>query len=260
MKPAPLNESLALALSVLLALLGAFCVVGLASIGLGFPWALLPLLLGLAGIYWLLKKSLPDGEDDPKAHYFWRVEALDDQVLIAAQNVASQQRVYFGSRIFLGLIAVLCAGTACFAWTIPFVSQGGLEPDPLYFFFGLVFLLVAANCAYNLQKTPFLALMYRFDSAAQQLMVSGKNWRGQVQTQRIAFANIKQVYAVTGKGSAYIRHHMIRIDALKPHRYFVINAQSDNIEEARYYLEAICTVMPEKVRDELGAGKLWIEP
>ena len=261
MKPARLNQSLAIVLAVLLAFIAAFFAAGLASNGVDFPLVLLTLLIAGAVIIWLISLSIPSGDYDPKLLYLWRVETTGDQVLIAAQNPASQQRAYYGSRIFLGFFILACAIAACFFWIAPFV-ENGFKPETLFFYLGFGFLLVliCANFAYNLWKTPFLALEYQFDVTARVLRVSGKNWRGQVQTQHIAFANIKLVYAVTGKGSTYIRHHMIRIDALEPHQYFVINTQMDDVEEARYYLEAIRTVLPDKIRDELGAGKLWIDP
>ncbi len=261
MKPPRISEGIALFLCVLIGLIAALGMVGLALNKVDFPWFMIPFVVGIGIMFWLIHLSLPSGDFDQKIMYLWRVKSNETQLIIDARDAKAQARGYYATRVFLGLFVVFGIFLAGFSVIAFIVFLSDVKAELLIFVLStLIGLGIAYNFAFNLQKTPFMPLSYVFDTAEETLTVNGKTWKGQDQTQLFQFANIKQILAFSAAGKSSIKHHMIRIDILKPHQYFVLNTQTDNLTEAKYYLGFLQTILPEKTRDELGAGKLWVNP
>jgi hypothetical protein len=197
---------------------------------------------------------------DPKVSYLWRIEADDQELRIVAQDEGGRARFYFIDRIVQTLFVAVGFAMVGFVVVVPFLIEDWADLAWLMILFGAMGCWIAVTFAYNLWKTPFVPLRLCFDTASQTLEVTGQSWRGQSQTQTLTFADIKQVFAFTSMGSWLIRHHMIRIDILKPHQYFVIRTQQGDLQEAQYYLKHLRLVLPDKIRDELGGAKLWVDP
>ena len=258
MKKPVLSTTTALVLSVILALLGAFGMVWLAQLGINFPWVIAPAILATGLIVWIISLAVPRGDFDPLDYYVWRVENTPTTLNLVYKDLAAKRKSVFWGTLFQSLFVM-------FGLLLVVIAIGAVVTTE-----GVMIILIcvpiglglAAQFAYALWKSPLTASAYHFDDAKNTLTVEGFTRFLRRTRITVPFDAIEKIHALSVKATAHSNHDLIRIDILNPKRYLTINSGElvDSEAEIRFYLAQIARLLPTKTIDEVGSGKLWVNP